>query len=123
LIILLQLHAELEAGLEVIREANQQVESEREKIKNQHRHLEEEKKRLEDFERDLTSRARELETLTQMAVATKAEGKWALEEARRMEKQRSEQAADIQKQLVELRDREKRLAQVCYLISVTDSNI
>lgn len=113
----------MEAGLEVVQEASQQAESEREKIRNQHRHLEGERKRLEDFERDLTSRARELETLAQMAVATKAEGKWALEEARRIEKQRSEQTADIQKQLVELRDREKRLAQVRYLISGTDSNI
>jgi chromosome segregation ATPase len=122
LMLLLQLRAELEAGLEVVREASQQAESEREKIRNQRHHLEKERRRLEDYERDLTSRARELETLTQVAVATKAEGRWALEEARRIEKQRSEQAADIQKQLAELRDREKRLAQVRFLNSDTDSS-
>ncbi|XP_021933218.1 fas-binding factor 1 isoform X2 [Zootermopsis nevadensis] len=114
---ILKLRAELEAGLEVVQEASQQAQSECEKIRNQHRRLEEEKRRLEDLEHDLTSRARELETLSQMAVATKAEGKWALEEARRIEKQRSEQTADIQKQLVELRDREKRLAQEKVLLS------
>jgi hypothetical protein len=47
-----------------------------------------------------------------MAVATKEEGRWALEEARRIEKQRSDQTAEIKRQLTELRDREKRLAQV-----------
>jgi hypothetical protein len=55
-----------------------------------------------------------------MAVATKEEGRRALEEARKIEKQRSEQAADIQRQLTELCSREKRLAQVRYLHSWTD---
>jgi len=112
LILLQQFQAELQAGLEVAQEASRQAESEREKIRNQQRFLDEEQRRLKDFERDLTSRARELETLTQLAVATKEEGRRALEEARRIEKQRSEQTVDIQRQLVELRDREKRLAQV-----------
>jgi len=115
LTLLLQLRAELEAGLKVAKEASQQAESEREQVRIQQRHLDEERRRLEDFECDLTSRARELETLTQMAVATKEEGRRALEEARKIEKQRSEQAADIHRQLTELRNREKRLAQVRYL--------
>ena len=115
LTLLLQLRAELEAGVKVAKEASQQAESEREQVRSQQRHLDEERRRLEDFECDLTSRARELETLTQMAVATKEEGRQALEEARKIEKQRSEQAADIQRQLTELRNREKRLAQVRYL--------
>jgi DNA repair exonuclease SbcCD ATPase subunit len=102
----------LEAGIAVAREAGQQAESEREKLQNQQRHLDDEWRRLKDFEHDLTSKAREVETLTKIAVATKEEGRRALEEARRMEKQRSEQTAEIQRQLTELRDREKRLAQV-----------
>lgn len=113
--LLSQLRAELEAGIKVAKEASQQAESEHEQVRSQQCHLEEERRRLEDFECDLTSRARELETLTQMAVATKEEGRQALEEARKIEKQRSEQAADIQRQLAELRNREKRLAQVRYL--------
>jgi ABC-type protease/lipase transport system fused ATPase/permease subunit len=77
--------------------------------------MDDERRRLKDFESDLTSKAREVETLTKMAVATKEEGRWALEEARRIEKERCEQTAEIQRQLTELRDREKRLAQVRYL--------
>jgi hypothetical protein len=123
LILLLQLRAELEAGIKVAKEASQEAELDREQLRSQQRHLDEERRRLEDFERDLTSRARELETLTQMAVATKEEGRRALEEARKSEKQRSEQAADIQRQLTELRNREKRLAQVRYMYSGTDCNL
>jgi hypothetical protein len=102
----------LETGIAVAREAGQRAESEREKLENQQRHLDDERRRLKDFERDLTSKAREVETLTKIAVATREEGRHSLEEARRMEKQRCEQTAEIQRQLTELRDREKRLAQV-----------
>jgi hypothetical protein len=102
----------LEAGIRAAQEASQRAESEHEKLQNQQRHLDDERRHLKDFENDLTSKAREVETLTKMAVATKEEGRWALEEARRIEKQRSEQTAEIQRQLIELRDREKRLAQV-----------
>ncbi|PSN49874.1 hypothetical protein C0J52_15996 [Blattella germanica] len=112
-----KLRAELEASLKVAQEASRQAELEHEKLRNQQHRLDEDRRRLDDLEHELTSRARELETLTKMAVATREEGRRALEEARRIEFQFSERSADVQRQLAELRDREKRLAQEKIIVS------
>ncbi|KAJ9585643.1 hypothetical protein L9F63_002563, partial [Diploptera punctata] len=106
---IIKIRAELEAALNVAQEASAKAEEEHEKLRIQQQNLVKEKKKLEDFEHEIISRAGELETLTKLAVATREEGKRALEEARRMEFQRSERVADIQKELAELREREKKL--------------
>ena len=110
------MRVEMETALKVAQEASLQAEAEHEKLRNQQRNLDKEKRRLEDYEHEITSRAREQETLTKLAVAAREEGRRALEEARRLEMQRSERAACLQRELAELRDREKRIAQVRLLI-------
>ncbi|GLH14973.1 uncharacterized protein GBIM_19395 [Gryllus bimaculatus] len=113
----MQLKAEAEAALTVAKEATEQVETQKQVIQEQQRQIEKERRRLQELEHTLTTRARELEALTKTALATRNEGAEALASAVEAEERQKQRAVDLQRQLTEVKDREKRVAEERMLLS------
>ncbi|CAG2054193.1 unnamed protein product [Timema podura] len=106
-----QLKVEAEAAIQVAQDASRRSDAEREKLLEHQCQLQLERRKLQELERDITTKKQELDTLTQMAAATKNEGLQALDEARNLEKQHNIRVKEYQQQLMELKEREHRLAQ------------
>ncbi|XP_015595254.1 fas-binding factor 1 [Cephus cinctus] len=102
--------AEIEAALKAAQDAAANANQERQKWRERVSELESQRQILREKESQLVLRAKELEDLTQSALEKREEGLRALREARRIENQNKEKAAQWQLQIEALAQRENKLA-------------
>lgn len=103
--------AEIEAALQVAKEATTLTDQEREKLYRQQIEIESVKRQLLDRERKLELREQEIENLIKIADQKYKDGERALLEARAIESKCSDRMKDIQRQYASLTNREKKLAE------------
>ncbi|KAJ1529339.1 hypothetical protein ONE63_006127 [Megalurothrips usitatus] len=106
-----QMVAEARSMLEAAHEAGTEVQKEREDIRALKNSLTAEQKRISVLEKEIQARERRLMEETVKAQSFKEEGVSALEEARRLERERTEHASDLAQRLLHLKEREDRLAE------------
>lgn len=103
--------AEIEAALKVAREATELTDRERENLCRQQCEIEMLKRTLQDRESKLNSKEMELDKLFRVSDQKYRDGEKALNEAKLTEHKYNERLRDIQKQLVSLTAREKKLTE------------
>ncbi|KAK9887647.1 hypothetical protein WA026_023726 [Henosepilachna vigintioctopunctata] len=103
--------AELDAAMEVAREAAEMTDREREALQKQLCEVESRKRNLQDRERKLASREIELTRLVQAAEAKSQEGEKALEESKIIEMRCNDRMKQLQFQLTQLSNREKKITE------------
>lgn len=103
--------AEIEAALQVAKEATELTDNEREKLCRKQCELEILKRSLVDRERKLQMKEHEIENVAKMAEQKYRDGEKALLEARTIENRCSDRLKDIQRHSSSLAIREKKLAE------------
>lgn len=103
--------AEIEAALQVAREATELTDREREKLCKQQSDTEIFKRTLLDKERKLLLKEQEIENITKIAEQKYRDGEKAILEARLIEGKCGDRLKDIQRHSSSLAQREKKLAE------------
>lgn len=103
--------AEVEAAIQVAKEAAELTDKERENLLQKQHGLEVMKRSLHDREQKLSLKERELHTLSQQAENRIRESQKAMDDAKMLEIKYNERLKDIQNQLVSLTNRERKLAE------------
>ncbi|KAL3275778.1 hypothetical protein HHI36_020523 [Cryptolaemus montrouzieri] len=103
--------AELEAAIQVAKEAAEMTDRERETLQRQICEVESLKRTLQDKERKLNSREIDLARLSQIAEEKSQEGEKALQEAGLIEMRFNERMKQLQFQLLQLSNREKKITE------------
>ncbi|XP_034251099.1 golgin subfamily A member 4-like isoform X2 [Thrips palmi] len=106
-----QMVAEARSTLEAAQDAAKEVQREREEINELKHNLAFEQKRLSSLEKNIQGREQQLEEEMLRAKAFRQEGISALDEARRLERERTEHASDLAQRLLHLKRREDSLSE------------
>ncbi|KAK4876733.1 hypothetical protein RN001_009239 [Aquatica leii] len=102
---------EIDAAIQVAKQAAERTDKEREKLHKQQSELESLKRDILDKQRQLASKERELEEMIVSAERKAKDGEKALAEAKLLGHQYNSRLKDIQSQLISLTNREKKVAE------------
>lgn len=108
---------EMESAMQVAKEVTEMTDIEREKLRTEKCDIEKIKRTLQDQERKLHLKERELDQIIYESRIKMEDGEKAIEEARTMESKYNDRLRDLQKQLIVLSNREKKLAEEKIMLS------
>lgn len=103
--------AEMEAAMQVAKEVTEMTDKEREKLHKEKCDIEKIKRSLQEQERKLSLKERGLDGLMYDSRRKMEDGQKSIEEAKIMESKYNDRLRDLQKQLIVLSNREKKLAE------------